>query len=1079
MKNHKNNQYFTNQHIFINMRKSLLLLVVAMLLPFYALAGTNNAITKTSRTTTAYPSNSPTESQVIINPAQAGITLPMAHDDATPYSIGYWFKTDAVYTNGNYAWCTLFGFGSSKHCGMWDGYWISHYSDGTLTFHVGADCTDKSVTKQEAAFQNASSGMATYKAGTATLGTAAFGQWHYMLIVADNPNKDFRIYVDGEQKYQVAQVMGYVWGDGAFKFAGFGFSGQLDEVQIFNKALNASEAAVAYRNAKGMDGLAALYTFNDTTVQNTYPNEAGVNNDYEAWFHESTYNAFWAYYLYGGDTERSGGAGTASYAEGREMAAEDINVTIAATPAEGGSLTLTDAEDNTFTTAADAQTLKSNTVYTVAATPAAGYQLVKIEKVEDGVTTAVENNSDVIFTAEATITATFSNASAALTIENAGQIPYSVYRGTADVTNQIANLLPGIRYSIVPNVPESKLLLAVKFNGTELTADGTGAYNFEMTDTDATITIESRDKAVYTITVNQPEGGTVTATKGTSDVLASGATVYEGTILTLGAAPNPGYTFVSYLVNGAEYNSTTVTVNANTVISAVFEEGIEYCAPTYASNANSKTTTTTNARGLVSLTLTDGTTTKTFAGNKGVNSNTAIYRDYTSDVFNTEAGKTLSFSTVSNPSDATWMHTYIYIDYDRNGLTTSDRLWKNDEVGAALIAITRNEVIPEDLPTGNYRLRFILDWENLDPCYYRGGTNGQGDNGECFIDITLHIEGKTVAERTITVASNNTALGTAAIVGTDETTITSTEAAVAVKATATADGTFMNWTDNNDREVSSEATYNYNGTEDVVLTANFGCSVTTSTSGAAGTIRLTANGSAVQSGNVLPYGTEVTLTCTPGATQRVLSAKLNGEDLTVTNNTVTFTIEKNSTIAVEFADVTFAVNILTQGNGSIRLFNIDWADNMDDFEDAGEILSGDELPDDENVYMVIVPDYNEDGECEELISVVFASGSKTEEWTADDFEGPEDNPIEGLEDVAPMYYSNSLPAYRNILDGEDLTITATFTENLLAIDQVIFAGEEGNTEYFNLQGVKVNAENLTPGIYVARKGGKAVKVLVK
>ena len=34
-------------------------------------------------------------------------------------------------------------------------------------------------------------------------------------------------------------------------------------------------------------------------------------------------------------------------------------------------------------------------------------------------------------------------------------------------------------------------------------------------------------------------------------------------------------------------------------------------------------------------------------------------------------------------------------------------------------------------------------------------------------------------------------------------------------------------------------------------------------------------------------------------------------------------------------------------------------------------------------------------------------------------------------------------------------------------------------EYFNLQGVKVSAENLTPGIYIRRQNGHVTKVYVK
>lgn len=45
--------------------------------------------------------------------------------------------------------------------------------------------------------------------------------------------------------------------------------------------------------------------------------------------------------------------------------------------------------------------------------------------------------------------------------------------------------------------------------------------------------------------------------------------------------------------------------------------------------------------------------------------------------------------------------------------------------------------------------------------------------------------------------------------------------------------------------------------------------------------------------------------------------------------------------------------------------------------------------------------------------------------------------------------------------------------------QDVVVDENAPVEWFNLQGVRVNGENLTPGIYIKRQGSKAVKVLVR
>lgn len=50
--------------------------------------------------------------------------------------------------------------------------------------------------------------------------------------------------------------------------------------------------------------------------------------------------------------------------------------------------------------------------------------------------------------------------------------------------------------------------------------------------------------------------------------------------------------------------------------------------------------------------------------------------------------------------------------------------------------------------------------------------------------------------------------------------------------------------------------------------------------------------------------------------------------------------------------------------------------------------------------------------------------------------------------------------------------------NISGIADVV-AGQSGEVEFYNLQGVKVDTSNLTPGIYVARRGTTATKVVVR
>ncbi|MDE6495141.1 MAG: hypothetical protein K2L30_02765 [Duncaniella sp.] len=74
-----------------------------------------------------------------------------------------------------------------------------------------------------------------------------------------------------------------------------------------------------------------------------------------------------------------------------------------------------------------------------------------------------------------------------------------------------------------------------------------------------------------------------------------------------------------------------------------------------------------------------------------------------------------------------------------------------------------------------------------------------------------------------------------------------------------------------------------------------------------------------------------------------------------------------------------------------------------------------------------------------------------------------------------------LYAYHPATDSksEIKTITVTKASGTTAIDEIGADVVEGEAEYFNLQGVKINPENATPGLYIRRQGGKVAKVVVK
>ncbi|WP_300925717.1 calycin-like domain-containing protein [Duncaniella muris] len=60
-----------------------------------------------------------------------------------------------------------------------------------------------------------------------------------------------------------------------------------------------------------------------------------------------------------------------------------------------------------------------------------------------------------------------------------------------------------------------------------------------------------------------------------------------------------------------------------------------------------------------------------------------------------------------------------------------------------------------------------------------------------------------------------------------------------------------------------------------------------------------------------------------------------------------------------------------------------------------------------------------------------------------------------------------------------IPIKVTFTSTTSGITDITVDNSNAPVEFYNLQGVRVNADNLTPGIYVRRQGSQVSKVLVK
>ena len=237
----------------------------------------------------------------------------------------------------------------------------------------------------------------------------------------------------------------------------------------------------------------------------------------------------------------------------------------------------------------------------------------------------------------------------------------------------------------------------------------------------------------------------------------------------------------------------------------------DYCSPTGA-----PTDSNNSGRYVSAITITDGNSnSKTISGLQTQTGNVDnIYYDKTSEVFETTAGTTLTFSVTTN-WDESWQGAYVYIDYDCDKTfdTTSNTAGTGSgellvslsgtATGSFLSSLSSSTVtLPASLAPGDYRLRFKSDYNNSDPC---GGSNAL-----VMVDMIIRIPGEA---RTLTVLSNSSEAGTVTGGG----TITG---GTVITATANSGYEFVNWTLDGE-EVSTSSTFDDFSAGDKTYTANF------------------------------------------------------------------------------------------------------------------------------------------------------------------------------------------------------------------------------------------------------------------
>lgn len=998
------------------------------------------AIQKDARTSVA----TVTDSRLYVDPSIISPVVQTAAFDK-PYSLGVWVNIDSYMTQagaGSYTnpenSMVIMGYGGRAHCN----------NNGCWNLVV-----DKNGVPGFSGWGNKIDGDKTFDGTTVPL-----NQWVHMMVVYNPETPSFLFYMDGElvgEKTMTAQHQWFTDETPAIYFASYGFSKYIDEVAIYNKALTATEVVSAKTYAPAVSGLLGLYHFAEVVDGTTgqYANEStqdcasSLNMTYVKSTTSGTNNAWANGLAYVTDTEEAPTT-TADASIARQ--APDIDVTVTLEQSEGGTIAITNTADGTEFVNGE-NTAKAGNALTITATPEDGYQLIGIYAMdtETGNTTEITGDTYVV-TGNVIITARFTNETYALTILNEQNFPFTITLNGQEVTDYEHMLGGGAEYHLTVTEPEDKVFTSITINGVSQ-APAEGGYYAIVLEGNAILAINGYAKPTFTVTFEQPTGGTVGATtgSGTSMVtLNSGDSVLQGTEITLTNTKNAGYTFVNYVVNGSNYASKTYTVNENVTISAVFEEGIDYCEPTF---TNGSTIARTDRYVGNPLNVTDGTNSLALT-TYGNTANREAYIDATDNQLVTEAGKTITFTATG---EGTWMNTSIYVDFNLDGFTSSDKVYSNS--GGTAYAGTYTFTIPTDQAAGKYRVRYLVDWANSDPCKLGEGQSSQ--NGEFVIDFILVIPSQTLDNpRTVTVAANDAALGTVAITdpATDESSITTDQGTVTVRATAADGAVFINWTDADGNEVSTSETYAYNGAEDATLTANFGFAVTFS-SNSDGTLTVAANGSNLTSGAVVLPGTEITITATPATDKVLINLAINGEVQTVTDGTLTYTVNSATEITATFGSEQHTLHILVSGNGTLEA----WTELDSNDGPAGtQYTDGAGISKDIELIVFLTPD----------------AGEELSSFTVDD----NGNVTDATQDAKDFTNENGQHISFVSYPEGDVTLSAVFTVEGSAIDSVISdADANAPAEFYNLQGVKVGASNLAPGVYVVRQGSKTYKVLVK
>ena len=623
----------------------------------------------------------------------------------------------------------------------------------------------------------------------------------------------------------------------------------------------------------------------------------------------------------------------------------------------------------------------------------------------------------------------------------------------------------------------------------------------------------------YLLTIETPEStkGTLKVYNGEAEVY-SGRQIEAGSVLRVEAEGVSPYVVKAVYVNGValEDGTDTFTMSEAATVSAEFEIDptlpVSYASPSgdglSDTNCYVELATTTGALKDISI----ARSSKNGTNYELCEDQSIVVAPGQSFTLNLQAKKTNSITTSApSPQDLRYCVAYIFADWDGDGVfdiqmptdsefadsyyygyssKASTSLFNNVKANYDhTLDITHTFQVPEDAALKQTRIRVIYT-EAWDPNIVSGTSpalisgNYQSINkGYAYDYIVVCQKSVLEAPRTVTVVSENDALGTVAITTpeTEGNSVTTDETRVVVTATPGEGISFLNWTNSANEVISTENPYTYTGEDDETLTAHFGYTVSY-TAGASGNVTVTADGVGINSGDVVAPGTEVVITATPddGKTPIV---EINGGAVDLTDNTYTFNVEAATMINVTFVDQINHLTIVSEGNGSVQVWTGYDFDNPN--APAGvRIADGG-----------IIPTYSDDLEDNmRSLECYLIPGSGTEGYESVEtinysINGVVTNVALDGNAILNMDPSLEIPADFNEatiifeipladVNGE-VVINVTFSDSTQGIGEIGIDEADGPVEFYNLQGVRVAAENIVAGFYIVRQGNTVRKVFVR